>query len=327
MKPRILRFLWICLLSTGALSANAADPNALRNPSPAPNEDMLHNPLWNARIDSIDLDHSSLLLVDCPSREIGGKWVECRENTISCLMKDDAKQQLKTVHLGDHAKVLFETDKMDMVRSISPRQQAVGLGQRIFVIVLAYLATFLIATLLTRGHPIRLIIGTDNRYSNSKFQMAVWFSILVATYLATIILRLHSLGWDFWGNVNIPAHLLALSGASALTYGAAKGITTSKVEAALAAGNPNPKPSGTPHFFLDLVSNDLGNFDLGDFQMLVITMLAVGMYLVAIFHFLGTIEGLKTVSLPDVDTTILAAFGLGQGAYLTKKAAGNPGTS
>jgi hypothetical protein len=34
-------------------------------------------------------------------------------------MKDDAKQQLKTVHLGDHAKVLFETDKMDMVRSIS----------------------------------------------------------------------------------------------------------------------------------------------------------------------------------------------------------------
>jgi len=30
--------------------------------------------------------------------------------------------------------------------------------------------------------------------------------------------------------------------------------------------------------------------------------------------------------LPDVDTTILATFGLGQGAYLTKKAVGEVGT-
>jgi hypothetical protein len=28
------------------------------------------------------------------------------------------------------------------------------------------------------------------------------------------------------------------------------------------------------------------------------------------------------VTLPDVDTTILSAFGLGQGAYLAKKALG-----
>ena len=31
--------------------------------------------------------------------------------------------------------------------------------------------------------------------------------------------------------------------------------------------------------------------------------------------------------MPDVDTTILATFGLGQGAYLTKKAVGAVGTS
>jgi hypothetical protein len=61
--------------------------------------------------------------------------------------------------------------------------------------------------------------------------------------------------------------------------------------------------------------------------MVVITLLAIGTYLALIFNFLGSTELLKTVDLPNVDTTILAAFGLGQGAYLTKKAAGTVGSA
>jgi hypothetical protein len=45
------------------------------------------------------------------------------------------------------------------------------------------------------------------------------------------------------------------------------------------------------------------------------------------WHHLGTIEFVKPITLPDVDSTILAGFGLGQGAYLTKKAVGNLGSS
>jgi hypothetical protein len=157
--------------------------------------------------------------------------------------------------------------------------------------------------------------------------MAIWFSVLISTYIATVFLRVQSCGWEFFGSVDLPVHLFALSGASALTLGAAKGITTAKVQAAVKAGVPDPKPAGTPHFLLDLVANDSGGFDLGDFQMLVVTLLAVAMYLTNTYQFLGSIDCLKTASLPDVDTTILAAFGLGQGAYLTKKAAGNPGVS
>ena len=96
------------------------------------------------------------------------------------------------------------------------------------------------------------------------------------------------------------------------------------------APNPDPKNAlqpGQERFFRDLVQNDVGGFDFGDFQMLVVTFLAVAMYLILIFHFLGSIDFTKTLTLPDVDTTILAGFGLGQGAYLTKKAAGNVGTS
>ena len=57
--------------------------------------------------------------------------------------------------------------------------------------------------------------------------------------------------------------------------------------------------------------------------MVVITILAVVVYLAQLFAFLGSIELLKVVTIPDVDTTILATFGLGQGAYLTKKYAGD----
>jgi hypothetical protein len=52
-------------------------------------------------------------------------------------------------------------------------------------------------------------------------------------------------------------------------------------------------------------------------------LLAVGTFLAMILHFLGSLDARTIVYLPDVDTTILASFGLGHGAYLTKKAVGN----
>jgi hypothetical protein len=112
-----------------------------------------------------------------------------------------------------------------------------------------------------------------------------------------------------------------------LTFAGAKGITTAKVDAAIAQGVANPKPAGQPSFWRDLLQNDIGTFDLGDFQMFVVTLLAVGMFLASVFHYLSFIQTQNPSRLPDVDTTILAAFGLGQGAYLTKKAVGDVGKS
>ena len=157
--------------------------------------------------------------------------------------------------------------------------------------------------------------------------MAMWFSAVIVTYLATVFIRAELAGREFLGGVNIPQNLLLLSGMSALTFGGAKGITTSKVQSAMQAGVANPKPPAGGPSFWDLLQNDSGLFDIGDFQMLIVTLLAVGMYLTLVFSFLGSIELRKIVDLPSVDTTILAAFGLGQGAYLAKKAAGNPGES
>jgi hypothetical protein len=285
--------------------------------------------------------------------------------------------------------------------------EGVCVTYRLLILVACALVILGLATAATKGAPLKFIVGADNRYSNSKTQMAVWFWVMISSYLAVVVFRLLYAGWDFLGGVSIPQNLLVLSGLSAITYGGAKAITTSKVNAAMApktegtggaqsvsgspggltqptqnaadpganavnaanaagapnAANPNtaatqppnlsfafsgqiappamqfsgtgsfssaqnpknPLQPGQESFFRDLTQNDYGDFDFGDFQMLVVTMIAVGMYMLLVFHFLESIEFLKTATLPDVDTTILAGFGLGQGAYLAKKAGGDPG--
>ena len=40
---------------------------------------------------------------------------------------------------------------------------------------------------------------------------------------------------------------------------------------------------------------------------------------------MGELKLATQVTLPDVDTTLLASFGIGHGAYLIKKAALKPG--
>jgi len=240
-------------------------------------------------------------------------------------VKDTVQAELKNLHKGDHVSVGFETQ--NLVKTIAIRSLTVDWGTISLALAVAFAICFALTALLTWGHPLQLIVGEDGRYSNSKFQMAIWFVVVIATYLATVYLRVTQFGWEFFGGVNIPTNLLLLSGMSALTFGGAKAITTVKVQTATEAGNPNPKPPGQTNFFKDFVQNDAGKFDIGDFQMLVVTFVAVGMYLTAVFHSLGFIESWKTFELPNVDTNILATFGLGQGAYLTKKAVGEVRTS
>jgi hypothetical protein len=110
---------------------------------------------------------------------------------------------------------------------------------------------------------------------------------------------------------------------SGLTFAGAKAITTQKVAnaaAAARAGAAAPKQNLTASFPGDLVKSDDGKFDFGDYQMIIITLIAVASYLIIGYNFLVNLQERTTVQLPDADSTILALFGVGQGAYLTKKA-------
>jgi len=174
--------------------------------------------------------------------------------------------------------------------------------------------------------PLAFLIGADNRYSNSQTQLALWFATVATVYLATIALRFIYLGADYISGVGITENVLGLTGLSALSFGGAKVITTQKIQNATQPNQPAPKPAAArPNLLTDLVQNDRGQADLGDFEMILIALGSAGIFALSAFHFLGELKLAAQVTLPDIDTTLLASFGIGQGAYLVKKAALNLG--
>lgn len=269
-------------------------------------------------LESISADHTQVA-----ARDANGLFI--------MSVEDQAlKDSLKDWNKGDKAKVTVRMSGSKMVLiDIAPQVAPTDPIQRIGV-MLAAAAVLLALTFILSWKNLRrvLFIGQDNRYSNSKCQISLWFGVLITSYIAAVFFRAWYGGGAFIGNVNIPAHLAEISGLSALTFAVSKGITQSKAAAASAAAAiapagvvvPTKTAAAAPSFPSDLLKDDSGNFDLGDFQMIVITALAFTVYLVQIYQFLAAIQLRVAVTLPDVDSTLLATFGLGQGAYLTKKA-------
>jgi len=245
------------------------------------------------------------------------------------IQEEAVRETAKGFNVGDRVRVASRpsvgANSQPVITLLTAARIVVSARRRITVILCALLGLVIITVAITRASPAKLCIGQDGLYSNSQFQLVAWFTALIVSYIATVWFRSWDLHEGFLAGINIPTNLLLLSGASALTFGSAKGITANKVEDAIRTTGQNPKmPKGqVARLFYDLTHNDLGQFDLGDFQMVVITLLSVTMYVLLVFTFLGSLETRRVVSLPDIDTTVLAAFGLGQGAYLTKKAFGS----
>jgi len=209
-----------------------------------------------------------------------------------------------------------ELTKIDQLR------RPVGVAPRLIALGLAFAGILLFGGAVTGWKPQNFLIGLDNRYSNSQCQLAVWFAAVSAMYAATIGLRVVFLGWDYVGGVGMPANLITLTGLSAFSFGGAKVITGQKVADAAAAGLPPAKSiAAKSNILRDLIMSDTNRADLGDLQMITVALVAVAIFLVTGFGQLGELEIARQVMLPDVDSTLLASFGIGQGAYLAKKAA------
>jgi len=243
--------------------------------------------------------------------------------------KKDLRALLKSFHRGDLVTLQYEKNALTDLHVDTPEVSAWQISA---TIVGSALLLFLFAwAVLGKGALAGLILGIDGLYSKSKFQLFVWFGVLMVAYLSTLWLRFcYSSNW-LLGAVQIPPNLLVLSGFSALSFVGAKAITQTKqdrVDAAVAKGVPGAadlyKTNVTgraPNLVYDLTHDDSVHADLGDFQMVLITSVAAITYIVQVFLFLRAFPLSATVTLPDVDSTLLAAFGLGQGAYLMKKAA------
>ena len=247
-----------------------------------------------------------------------------------------AKKMLNRVpEKGD---VLVATPPTGEIKALSPYSFEPGVGGQLLALGIAAVLVLGVAASFTWGRFWLFLIGKDNRYSNSQTQVALWFGAAMTAYLSMVLLRGWAGGLAYVGGVQITANVLALSGLSAITFGGAKIVTAAKTGGADPAPNaadakpagapaaaPIKKFRGNPNLLTDLVKNDYGDPDLGDFQMIVITLTAVIIYLITAFNALSSIPLQTRVIFPDVDTSLLGAFGIGQGAYLVKKAAQPPG--
>jgi len=253
-----------------------------------------------------------------------------------------AQKQLRAAHKGDE--ISFEANDVTaptILTAIDSLSRPVSQDAVILFLFIAAAIVLVVSWLLLgRCNP---LIGLDKRYSNSQTQMALWFAAVAVVYVATNLLRAVYLGGAYIGGVNVGTHLIALTGLSAFTFGAARVITTQKSDdataataaaaAAVAANQPNTAPPPTPKTeatggpsIRDLVRNDQNQADLGDFQMIMVTLGAVIIFLCQSYWYLTSLPIAQAVTLPDVDSALLATFGLGQGAYLIKKA-GSPAGS
>jgi hypothetical protein len=293
-----------------------------------------------------------------------------RNNPVSCPLADvqqalgrapDAGDQ---VQLGNGAK----TDTKDPRCTLRMRTEAVSFYQRVGVVGAAAVLVIFLASLAAGapadpangqpkrkwiGTPTKFLLGMDGRYSNSQCQLALWFGVAMTMYLSTMVLRVVRLDWAYLDGVALTANVMALTGLSALTFGAAKVVTAQKAENALAASaqgaaaaaagagasgqdvvaaatlaatntaktGSGKSPTPEPDIFTDLFQNDQGQVDIGDFQMIFVALTAVVIFGLACFNALAVLPYQMHVSLPDVDSSLLAGFGIGQGAYLVKKAA------
>lgn len=268
------------------------------------------------QVQSIDLVHHivQVRLADAPG-----------QRTLRAV-SPDVGASLALASPGDFADAYVDdaanpTQLLSVGRVLRP----VPVWPRLLALAGTFSALLLVAGVVSRWRPQRFLVGADNRYSKSQCQLAIWFSAVAVAYGATVVLRIVYLGGDFIGGVSVTPNLIALTGLSALSFGGARAITIGKVNAASVGGAAPKAPAAKASLVRDLVSNDNGDPDLGDFQMILITVVAVGIFVAEVFHFLGALELAKVTTLPDIDTTLLASFGISQGAYLAKKAASNVG--
>ncbi|WP_146009621.1 hypothetical protein [Deinococcus planocerae] len=202
------------------------------------------------------------------------------------------------------------------VHRISPAGAPTTLLTRGATLVLV-LAALLVAVLalLPRGFK-TLCTGKDGRMSNSQTQVALWFLMVIAAFLTTVILRVAYGGLSYATGVSIPENLLMLTGLSALVFVGARALTEAQTHRDPASkAEQDPRSAGVA----DLFHDDAGKFELSDFQMMVVTLIAVLAYALALLGWLDEVRFAAHTTLPDASGTILALFGVGQGAYLGRK--------
>jgi hypothetical protein len=261
---------------------------------------------------------SVLSIIDAANPERG------RAIAVAAGVRDAAKN----LAVSDVVRVTFAPVTGE-IATVAPVVVTVGWRLRVAALVLGALTLLATLCLVLGGRLRWLVIGEDNRYSASKFQMAVWTVVIGSGYIAVSSLRWMFAGPASVGGLDVPTNVLVISGASVAGFAGAKQIVASQVartKGFLVSAKTLP-PFGS-RFPRDLVTDDTGQRpDLGDIQMLLITLIAAGMYVVQLAGWLQALPLAAHATLPDIGGIAAGLFGAGQAAYLGKKLAGDTGAN
>lgn len=321
--------LYIAAFAIALITSSLYIPHAIAFQSNIPPiAACLHTPLNSGPTPGFrKFENASINFIN-PSRTV--LQVKCSGPELKDLVAKDEKliSRLAAFSTGDLVNLTYNPEnELSSIAIVDIRVPLQDRWKALSYTALCLFSFTAVALWLAKGNILairELFVGLDRRLSNSKSQAALWFFVLLCSYLCITYLRIQIGGFGFVGGISIPQNLLLLSGFSAFTYAGAKALTQNQVnnkpgsKTTALAGTASPA---------DYVTDDEGNTDFGDFQMSVITLLAVGVYLVQIIHYVGIIHLSKSVEMPDLDTTILSLFGLSQGAYLAKKAASASGSA
>lgn len=231
MRPLVTLLFGILLnvvLGSGAMAAQPAKSGSA--PAP-PAAQPLPRVLFKAQIQAIAEDQSVFSVKDAKGAAtsvVAGKEFKPRlqnlrsGDRVNVEVIDERKEEQKDGGKEEVTRVVLRDITAATIISASR-------WRRIWVLTGSGLVALVVTVVLVRKPFPGLIVGKDGRYSNSKFQMVAWFGALIVSYVAIAWIRAWDGGCACFGEVNIPQNLLLLSGLSALTFGAAKGITADKV--------------------------------------------------------------------------------------------------
>jgi len=149
--------------------------------------------------------------------------------------------------------------------------------------------------------------------STSKFQWILWTIVALFSYVVIFVVRA-KLG--IFDSLIVPNNLIITMGISITTMAAAKGITVNYLNNKKIT--QNSATNANTQGILALFNDDDGLPDLSKIQMLAWTVIAIAVYLFQLNYQIKN-SAASSLSLPDIDTTLMALMGLGQAGYLGKK--------
>ena len=159
----------------------------------------------------------------------------------------------------------------------------------------------------------KLAEGADGKMSTPKFQWILWTIVALFSYVVIFVVRA-KLG--IFDSLIVPNNLIITMGISITTMAAAKGITVNYLNNKKIT--QNSATNANTQGILALFNDDDGLPDLSKIQMLAWTVIAIAVYLFQLNYQIKN-SAASSLSLPDIDTTLMALMGLGQAGYLGKK--------